>query len=192
MPLAAGAFGALARRFDWRWLPRRADGGPRSGRVGRDGRYLAATSEWREVLFPAVALAAAGLFLFHDRSALQSHAIVTTAVLATALGATLDPGARQLPLFFPFLVLLVLSVALVQQEYILGRLRDAARHGNLLAQQIPGYGGARKGLAPAIAMVTVTTVVATLVLYVAVPRFRFKTQDRAPRATSAAAASSPA
>lgn len=183
VPLAAGAFGALGRRFDWRWLllPRRADGWAAfgAGWAGTVG-YLAATSEWREVLLPAVALAAAGLFLFHDRSALQSHAIVTTAVLATALGATLDPAARQLPLFFPFLVLLVLSVALVQQEYILGRLRDAARHGNLLAQQIPGYGGARKGLAPAIAMVTVTTVAATLVLYVAVPRFRFKTQD--PRA----------
>ncbi|MBI2920521.1 MAG: transglutaminase domain-containing protein [Planctomycetes bacterium] len=180
VPMAAGAFGALARRFDWKWLllPRRADGWAAfaAGWAGTIG-YLAATSEWREVLFPAVAVAAAGLFLFHDRSALQSHAIVTTAVLATALGATLDPGARQLPLFFPFLVLLVLCVALVQQEYILGRLRDAARHGNLLAQQIPGYGGARRGLAPAIAMVTVTTVVATLVLYVAVPRFRFKTQD---------------
>ncbi|MCE9581307.1 MAG: transglutaminase-like domain-containing protein [Planctomycetes bacterium] len=131
----------------------------------------------REAVLPACAAAVAALFLLERRSALQGHAIVTASFIAAVMGATRDNPAKMLPLFVPYLVVLVLSLALVHQQWVLQRLRRAVHEGYMLAAQVPGYGGTRTGLAPTIALVATTTTLAAALLYLAVPHIRWKAPD---------------
>lgn len=131
----------------------------------------------REAVLPACAAAVGVLFLLERRSALQAHAVIAASFVAAVVGATRDTTAKMLPLFVPFLVLIVLSLALTHQQWVLQRLRRAAHEGYLLAAQVPGYAGTRTGLASTVSLVALTTTFAALVLYLVVPHFRWKNPE---------------
>ncbi|KAF0245859.1 MAG: hypothetical protein FD180_1218 [Planctomycetota bacterium] len=176
-PLAAAAWGILAGRIGWRQLL-----------VGRHpAGYLLLGATWvvvsgmalsvnslRDGILPACAAATGGLFMLERRSALQGHAIIGAAFVSAVIGAAQDTTAKMLPMFVPFLVLLVLCLALVHQQWVLQRLRRAAHEGYLLAAQVPGYAGTRTGLAPTVTVVALTTTIVSIVLYLVVPHFRWK------------------
>ncbi len=197
-----GLIGALPeRRFEWAIAPIMvAAWGITAGKIGIRqllvGRnpvgYVLLTGVWvavsgmalalgtpREAVLPACAAAVGVLFLLERRSALQAHAIIGASFAAAVIGATRDTTARMLPLFVPFLVLIVLALALTHQQWVLQRLRRAAHEGYLLAAQVPGYAGTRTGLAPTVALVALTTTLASLVLYLVVPHFRWKNPEDA-------------
>jgi transglutaminase-like putative cysteine protease len=179
-PLAAAGWSltAGALRLPRASVPRRPEGFvvAAGGWLGAAVAILA-THAPREAAFPVAASAVFALFLFQRRSALQGHAVVLASFVAAVLGAVKDAQARSLPLFLPFLVLLVLCLALVHQQWVLQRLRRAAQEGYLLAAQVPGFAGTRTGIAPAITVVTLTTTAAALFLYVAVPHLRWRKAD---------------
>ncbi|MEK7465960.1 MAG: transglutaminaseTgpA domain-containing protein [Planctomycetota bacterium] len=176
-PLAAAAWGILASRLGLRQLlvGRNAVGYVLLGAtwVAVSGMALSMNS-LKESILPACAAATGALFLLERRSALQGHGIVGASFVAAVIGATQDPTARMLPMFVPFLVLIVLCLALSHQQWVLQRLRRAAQEGYLLAAQVPGYAGTRTGLAPTVTVVALTTTVASIVLYLVVPHFRWK------------------
>lgn len=180
-PLAAAGWGITAGKAGLRQLlvARRPVSYMLLGGVwlAASGMLMAAGTSPKDAVLPACAVAVALLYLLERRSAVQSHAMIAASFVAAVIGATRDPSARMLPLFVPFLVLLVLCLALAHQEWVLQRLRRAAHEGYLLAAQVPGYAGTRTGLAPTVSVVAMTTTVAALVLYLVVPHVRWKQPD---------------
>jgi transglutaminase-like putative cysteine protease len=185
-PAATGLVSILVARAGGRRLlvPRRPEGWSALAIAWFGLSVWLASGDARAALLPVLCLAACGLFLLENRTAVLLHLLVTGASAAAVLGAMVDPRATLLPLFVPFTVLLVVSLAAIQHARVLQRLQDAARGGYLLAQQIPGFRGRTPGLPAAIAVVALTATTATLATFLLVPRFRWKPADGTGRSSA--------